>query len=70
MLSSKAGLGAALLRTPGYRADEVVLEKAVDGILDIIGLRADQHSRARGLPYGHLRRLGIGSPWSRTRSFC
>ncbi len=59
-LRARAGLAPALLRTPGYRADETLLEAAVDRILKTVDLKQVEGSRAKGLPYGYLRRLGIG----------
>ncbi|MBD0416757.1 ABC transporter ATP-binding protein [Oryzicola mucosus] len=59
-LRSKVGLGCTLLRTSSYRSSEISLKTSVDDILSMIDLRHVQDSRAKGLPYGYLRRLGIG----------
>jgi branched-chain amino acid transport system ATP-binding protein len=56
---SKAGLGAALLRAPGFaREEKSTVEKARE-TLEFVGLIKFGNELAQNLPYGHQRRLEI-----------
>ena len=53
------GLPAALLRTPGFRREEVACRSAAIGLLAFVGLAEYANEAARFLPFGHQRRLEI-----------
>ena len=55
----KAGLLPAVLRTPGFRADEAALRALALEMLDVLGLAAQANAMATQLPYGQQRRLEI-----------
>jgi branched-chain amino acid transport system ATP-binding protein len=56
---SRAGLAAALLRTPGFLEDEARITQRARDFLEVMGLGHQTESIARGLPYGEQRRLEI-----------
>lgn len=56
----RASLLGVLCATPRARADERAFRSSAAEILDSLGLGAFAHERARNLPHGHLRALGIG----------
>ncbi|TMQ73408.1 MAG: ABC transporter ATP-binding protein [Candidatus Eisenbacteria bacterium] len=56
---SRATLADALLRTPGFEADERAMRKRADELLALLGLSAWADTRASELPYGQQRRLEI-----------
>jgi branched-chain amino acid transport system ATP-binding protein len=56
---SKADVGAALLRTSGFRAEEKCTADKAKEILDFVGLIKFGNELARNLPYGYQRRLEI-----------
>ncbi len=45
--------------SPQARRDEAVFRNSANEILDYLGLGRVKHERARNLPHGHLRELGI-----------
>lgn len=53
------GLPGALLRTPGFRREEVACRSAAIGLLAFVGLAEYANEAARFLPFGHQRRLEI-----------
>lgn len=53
------GLPGALLRTPGFRREEVACRRAAIGLLAFVGLAEYANEAARFLPFGHQRRLEI-----------
>ena len=55
----KAGVAAALLRTPAFEADERSLLGRADEMLEVLGLSAYANSLASELAYGQQRRLEI-----------
>ena len=54
-----AGIGAVLLRTPGFRAEEKRAVERARVALDVVGLADKADIRAGGLSYGDQRRLEI-----------
>jgi branched-chain amino acid transport system ATP-binding protein len=56
---SKADVGAALLRTAGFRTEEKCTADKAREILDFVGLIKFGNELARNLPYGYQRRLEI-----------
>ena len=56
---ARAGLLAALLRTPGFAADERAMREQADELLAVLGLTEWAEVRASDLPYGQQRRLEI-----------
>jgi len=55
----KSGLWPAVLRTPGFMADEASLQGQAMEMLEVLGLGAQAHALATELPYGQQRRLEI-----------
>ena len=55
----RAGFLGVLLASPLARADERAFRDSAAEILDYLGLGALANERARNLPHGHLRGLGI-----------
>ncbi|MBP9087707.1 MAG: ABC transporter ATP-binding protein [Kofleriaceae bacterium] len=56
---AKTGLLGALLRTPGWRAEErAITERSMD-LLQTLGIAGRAHEQAKSLPYGDQRRLEI-----------
>ena len=56
---AKSGLVGALLRTPGWRAEErAITERSMD-LLQTLGIAGRAHEQAKSLPYGDQRRLEI-----------
>ena len=55
----KAGLAAAIFRTPGFLADEAALKGQAMDMLEVLGLAAQANALATELPYGQQRRLEI-----------
>jgi branched-chain amino acid transport system ATP-binding protein len=55
----KAGLAAAVLRTPAFERDEAALKRRAMEMLEVLGLAAHAHQPATSLPYGQQRRLEI-----------
>jgi len=55
----KAGLAAALLRTPAFETDEVALREHAMQTLEVLGLAKYAHEPATSLAYGQQRRLEI-----------
>jgi branched-chain amino acid transport system ATP-binding protein len=53
------GLPEVFLATAGARAEEDRFRDSAAGILTYLGLGSLMHERARNLPHGHLRALGI-----------
>jgi len=49
----------ALLRTPGFVAEEDEVTKRAQQLLEVMGLSHREHEAARNLPYGEQRRLEI-----------
>jgi branched-chain amino acid transport system ATP-binding protein len=49
----------ALLRTPGFLAEETELTKRADELLKVMGLTHRRDDEAKNLPYGEQRRLEI-----------
>jgi len=58
-LRSKASLPGFFFNSLQARADEVAFRASAEEILDYLGLSAVKHERARNLPHGYLRALGI-----------
>ncbi|HEX7880902.1 MAG TPA: ABC transporter ATP-binding protein, partial [Candidatus Eisenbacteria bacterium] len=56
---TRNSLVAAALRTPGFRAEEVLLAEEVDRLLETLSLGDVRDEMARSLPYGDQRRLEI-----------
>jgi len=56
---AKAGLAAAIARTPGFVADERTIRGQADELLAVLGLTEWADVRAAELPYGQQRRLEI-----------
>ncbi|HTR96863.1 MAG TPA: ABC transporter ATP-binding protein [Candidatus Acidoferrales bacterium] len=55
----KAGLLSAVLRTPGFEADERALRALALEMLDVLGLASHADAPATALAYGQQRRLEI-----------
>ena len=58
-LRSKASLPGFFFNSVQARADEAAFRASAEEILDYLGLSAVKHERARNLPHGYLRALGI-----------
>jgi branched-chain amino acid transport system ATP-binding protein len=58
-LRLKAGLLGVYFAAPAARADERAFRDSAAAILDYLGLGHVKHERARNLPHGYLRALGI-----------
>ncbi|MFQ5773038.1 MAG: ABC transporter ATP-binding protein [Kiloniellaceae bacterium] len=58
-LRSKASLAGFFFNSPRARADEAAFRDSASEILDYLGLGSVKHERARNLPHGYLRALGI-----------
>ncbi|MEK0083042.1 ABC transporter ATP-binding protein [Benzoatithermus flavus] len=58
-LRLKAGLLGVYFASPRARADEASFRASASEILDYLGLGHVKHERARNLPHGYLRALGI-----------
>jgi branched-chain amino acid transport system ATP-binding protein len=58
-LRLKAGLFGVYFASPQARADEARFRASAAEILDYLGLGHVKHERARNLPHGYLRALGI-----------
>ncbi len=58
-LRRRHSVAAALLATPGMRAEQNSFVSDALLILARVGLAGMEHERARNLPHGHLRALGI-----------
>lgn len=56
---SRAGLGAALLRTRAFHADESAMRSQAEELLEVFGLASSRDILACELPYGQQRRLEI-----------
>ena len=56
---TRSGLVAAALRTPGFEAEEEILEEEICRLLEVFGLMDVRDEMARSLPYGDQRRLEI-----------
>ena len=55
----RAGIGAAILRTPGFVSDERALRRQAMDMLEVLGLADHADALATELPYGQQRRLEI-----------
>jgi branched-chain amino acid transport system ATP-binding protein len=55
----RAGLWPAVLRTPGFLADETALRRQAMEMLEVLGLAPYADALATELPYGQQRRLEI-----------
>ena len=55
----RRGLPQALLRGPGFFAEEREIDATVIELLEIFGLAADRDASCKSLPYGDQRRLEI-----------
>ncbi len=55
----RAGIWPAILRTPGFMADEAALRGQAMEMLEVLGLGAQANALATELPYGQQRRLEI-----------
>ena len=58
-IHARAGFAGAFLATPRARAEAAAFRRGAVEILDYLGLGAIGEERARDLPHGHLRALGI-----------
>ena len=58
-LRSKASLPGFFFNSAQARADEAAFRASAEEILDYLGLSNVKHERARNLPHGYLRALGI-----------
>src|SRR5262249_5178427 len=58
-LRARRGLFAAVLRSPGYRAEEAEIAERAMRLLSLFGLAEVAESEAKSLPYGQQRRLEI-----------
>jgi branched-chain amino acid transport system ATP-binding protein len=56
---ARAGIAAAVLRTPGWRRDEAALGAEADQLLELLGLTSWTATKGSELPYGQQRRLEI-----------
>ena len=57
----RAGVAGIFFNTARARADERAFEKSAAEILERLGLGALRNERAKNLPHGHLRALGIAA---------
>ena len=58
-LWTKAGVWAALCKTPGSQKESIESERKAEEILNFMELTKYQHSPAKSLPYGEQRKLEI-----------
>lgn len=58
-LSRKAGLAAALFRTPAHYEDDVRMKKKAEELLDVFEMREMSEAPSTSLSYGNQRRLEI-----------
>jgi branched-chain amino acid transport system ATP-binding protein len=58
-LRTRAGSLGIFFNSPTARADEASFRESAAEILDYLGLGAVKDAKARGLPHGYLRALGI-----------
>jgi branched-chain amino acid transport system ATP-binding protein len=56
---SRSGVIGAILRTPGFKAEEQAIEERARELLDYVGIGRHADFRARTLSYGDQRRLEI-----------
>ncbi len=56
---SRSGLWGAVLRTPGFKAEEAAIAKRAQELLDYVGIGQMAEFKARTLSYGDQRRLEI-----------
>ncbi len=56
---TRAGVLAAVLRTPRARAEERAIHEYAGGLLEYVGVASRSHDLAHNLPYGDQRRLEI-----------
>ena len=56
---SRSGVVGAILRTPGFKAEEKAIEERARELLDYVGIGRHADFRARTLSYGDQRRLEI-----------
>ena len=56
---SRSGLWGAVLRTPGFKAEEAAIAKRSQELLDYVGIGQMAEFKARTLSYGDQRRLEI-----------
>jgi branched-chain amino acid transport system ATP-binding protein len=56
---TRAGVSAAILRTPFQRAEEAAIERRAAELLDYVGIGARANELAKNLSYGDQRRLEI-----------
>jgi branched-chain amino acid transport system ATP-binding protein len=56
---SRSGVVGAILRTPGFKAEEKAIEERARELLDYVGIGKHADFRARTLSYGDQRRLEI-----------
>jgi branched-chain amino acid transport system ATP-binding protein len=56
---SRSGVLGAILRTPGFKAEEKAIEERARELLDYVGIGKHADFRARTLSYGDQRRLEI-----------
>ncbi len=56
---TRSGLIGAVLRTPGFKAEEKAIEERARELLDYVGIGRHADYRARTLSYGDQRRLEI-----------
>jgi len=58
-LRSRASLGGFYFASRQARADEAAFRASAEEILDYLGLARVRHEKARNLPHGYLRALGM-----------
>ncbi len=58
-LRSRRGMVAAVLRTPGFFAEEQEISERALRLLELFALKPFAHTEAKSLPYGQQRRLEI-----------
>ncbi|MCY1167417.1 MULTISPECIES: ABC transporter ATP-binding protein [Polaromonas] len=58
-IRTKSGLIGAVLRTPGFKAEEAAIAKRAHELLDYVGIARYADFKARTLSYGDQRRLEI-----------
>ena len=56
---ARVGLAGALLRTPAFRREREETDRAVDALLESVGLRGRGDELARSLPYGDQKRVEL-----------
>jgi branched-chain amino acid transport system ATP-binding protein len=56
---ARAGLAAAILRTPAFTREELAMTAEADALLELMGLGEWRDTAAAELPYGFQRRLEI-----------